>query len=503
MRPATIEERVRDFVEAERSQVPVPRAVASRILHAVEVSRPSPRRPRRAYLQVAAAVAALLLLGIGIGWMRTTSMTASTQSGTWSSVSTMAIQRANHTATLLPNGKVLVVGGRGLLSMPSPWGQPASAIASAELYDPKTRRWSSAGSLSVPRFGHTATLLSNGKVLVAGGNSAVPNSSYPSGAGSLSSAELYDPQTNSWSLAASMRNARAFHTATLLGDGRVLVAGGLVVAGGGQSSTEYPGSVLASAELYDPVADTWTPTTPMPLAATSQSATLLFDHRALVIGGVDRFLDYPIGSSPPIGVRAAELFDPSTNSWSLAPSMSHERISPSITLLPNHQVLVVGDNGPNENTAEIFDPAAEQWSPAPKPAADRAGHVAALLHSGAVLVAGGLGETSAELFDWRRNDWTSAGTLNLIRSGATATVLGDGKVLVAGGFGSGAIAWAGAELYDPQGRNVAGITRPRSQVLPGTLAMLVAATAILLALGLWLLGRRRMSQSQTGVTWID
>src|ERR1700719_593630 len=95
MRPATIEERVRDFVEAERSQVPVPRALASRILHAVEVSRPSPRRPRRAYLQVAAAVAALLLLGIGIGWMRTTSMTASTQSGPWSSIHALPLGTAS------------------------------------------------------------------------------------------------------------------------------------------------------------------------------------------------------------------------------------------------------------------------------------------------------------------------------------------------------------------------------------------------------------------------
>jgi trimeric autotransporter adhesin len=329
----------------------------------------------------------------------------------------------------------------------------------------------------------------------------VPNASFPDGAGALSSAELYDPQTNTWSLAASMPTARSFHTATLLADGRVLVAGGALVAA--ESSTGYPGIVLASAELYDPASNTWTAATPMPSAAMNQSATLLSDHRVLVIGGVDRFLDIPPGAAPTMGVRAAELYEPATNSWSLAPSMGHERISPSITRLPNDQVLVVGDNGINENTAEIFDPAAEQWSPAPKPAVGRAGHVAVLLHSGAVLVAGGLGETSAELFDWRRNDWTSAGTLSLIRSGATATVLGTGEVLVAGGFGSGRTAWAGAELYDPQGRSAVGITRPRSQALPGTLALLVPAAAIALALGLWLLGRRRTSQSQTGVIWID
>src|ERR1700730_7846194 len=178
MRPATIEERVRDFVEDERSQVPVPRAVASRILHAVEVSRPSPRRPRLAHLQVAAAVAALLLLGIGIGWMRTTSMTASTLFGNWSTVTGMAVPRAYQTATLLPNGKVLVVGGRGLLAVSAPWEQARNAISSAELYDPTTRRWSSAGTLSTPRFGHTATLLTNGKVFVVGGNSTLPSAEF-------------------------------------------------------------------------------------------------------------------------------------------------------------------------------------------------------------------------------------------------------------------------------------------------------------------------------------
>jgi len=501
MRPATIEERVRDYIEAEQARIPVPAVMASRMLHAVEVSRPGPRRPRLDFMRVAAAAAALLLLGVGIGWMRTTQMTASTQIGTWSTVSSMAVPRAYQTATLLPNGKVLVVGGRGLLSMPSAWGQPGSAIASAELYDPKTGRWSSAGSLSVPRFAHTATLLSNGRVLIVGGNSAVPNASFPDGAGALSSAELYDPRTNTWSLAASMPSARSFHTATLLADGRVLVAGGALVDA--ESSTDYPGSVLASAELYDPASNTWTAAEPMPFAAMNQSAALLSDHRVLVIGGVDRFLDVPPGTVPTIGVRTAQIYEPATNSWSSAPSMSHERISPSITLLPNDQVLVVGDHGINENTAEIFDPAAEQWSPVPPPAVGRAGHVAVLLHSGAVLVAGGLGETGAELFDWRRHDWTSAGSLALIRSGATATVLGTGQVLVAGGFGSGRSALAGAELYDPQGRTAVGLTRPRLQELPGTFALLIAAAAIVLPLGLWLVGRRRTSQSQTGAIWID
>jgi hypothetical protein len=385
-----------------------------------------------------------------------------------------------------------------LLAISAPWQRPGSAISSAELYDPKTRRWSSAGTLSAPRFGHTATRLANGKVLVVGGNSILPNASFPIGVDSLSSAELYDPQTNSWSLAASMRTARASHTATLLADGRVLVAGGIA------ASAADPGTALPTVELYDPAANAWTAAAPMPSARWSQSATLLSDHRVLVIGGIDRMWDLGIGSVASTGLNTAEFFDPATGSWSPAPSMRYPRISPSSSLLPNGRLLVVGDNGVNEQTAEIYDPAVEQWSAGPKPAAGRAGHVAALLHSGAVLIAGGLVDKSAELFDWHRNIWASAGSLAVTRSGATATVLANGQVLVAGGFGSGSNAWAGAELYDPQGSHWVGITRTRSApVLLSGAALLLAVIAVPLALGLWLLGRRRARQSQAGEIWVD
>ncbi len=494
MRPATVEERVRDYVDAERARVPVPAAMASRILHAVEVSRPAPHRPRLAVMRVATAVAAVLLLGTGIAWMRTAQMTASTVNGSWSSAASMAVPRAYHTATLLPNGKVLVVGGRGRVALSAPWQRAGGAITSAELYDPQTHRWSSAGALNSPRFAHTATLLANGKVLVVGGSPTLPNASLPSGVDFLSSAELYDPQTNSWSLAASMRAARSYQTATLLADGRVLVSGGIA------ASSAESGKALASTELYDPAANTWTVAAPMRSERWNHSATLLSDHRVLVVGGMDRSMDFPTGTAPSTGVRTAELFDPATDAWSPAPSMRYTRISPTSTLLPNGSLMVVGDNGVNEQTAEIFDPATDGWSVSPNPAAGRAGHIAVLLHGGSVLVAGGLADSSAELFDWRRNSWASAGSLAVIRSGATATVLQSGEVLVAGGFGSGSNAWASAELYDPQGRNGVGSTPARSAVPVGAVIPLVAAAAIVLAVGLWLLERRR---ARAGVVWLD
>ena len=137
--------------------------------------------------------------------------------------------RYGHTATLLPNGKVLVAGGRS---------SNASPLASAELYDQATGKWRTTGSLANARSGHTATLLPNGKVLVAGGCAG------------LASAELYEPASGTWTATGSLANVREFHTATLLSNGKVLVAGGL----------DTNGHALAGAELYDPMSGTWTAT---------------------------------------------------------------------------------------------------------------------------------------------------------------------------------------------------------------------------------------------------
>src|ERR1700736_2212304 len=159
--------------------------------------------------------------------------------GTWSEAASLATGREEHTATLLSSGRVLIAGGtdgRG------------KVLASAELYDPVRNRWTSAGSMGGTRIDHPAPLLPSGKVLVAGGRVL------PFPAPSLASAELYDPATNAWTIAAPMIESRTRHTATLLPDGRVLVVGGLTVTfrDGGLFPSEPTG-----AEIYDPKTDHW------------------------------------------------------------------------------------------------------------------------------------------------------------------------------------------------------------------------------------------------------
>jgi N-acetylneuraminic acid mutarotase len=344
--------------------------------------------------------------------------------GPWSSAANMATARYAHTATLLPNGTVLVAGGNDGTS-------GTSAVASAELYDPATNTWSAPGSMATARFGHSATLLPNGKVLVAGGFD---------GTSAVASAELYDPATNTWSVAGSMATARSYQTATLLPNGEVLVAGG-------QDVTNSP---LASAELYDPGTSSWSSAGNMSDARDSGTATLLGNgfgnEQVLVAGGYD-------GISV---VRSAELYDPATNTWSPTGSMAHDRDVHTATLLGNGKVLVAGgaNNSPGQrdDSAELYDPATKTWSAAASMPIVRADHTATLLGNGQVLVAGGEDVSSvlapAELYDPATNTWSSAGSMAVAHDAPTATLLGNGRVLVTGGRGGvGFTALSSAELY--------------------------------------------------------
>ena len=180
-------------------------------------------------------------------------------------IGSMSTSRQWHTATLLANGKVLVTGGQG---------DSGNSLTSVQLYDPASGLWSTTGSLANARCSHTATLLGNGKVLVAGG--LVNNSSF------LSSAELYDPATGGWSTTGSMATASAGHTASLLKNGKVLIAGGVEAWLDG-GDMDY----LTSAELYDSTTGLWITTGSMAIDRAGHTATLLNNGKVLVAGGAD------------------------------------------------------------------------------------------------------------------------------------------------------------------------------------------------------------------------
>ena len=247
--------------------------------------------------------------------------------GTFTPTGSMGTARCDYTATLLPNGKVLVSGGEGSNGIP---------LSSAELYDPGTGTFSSTGSMGIPREDHTATLLPNGKVLVVGGW-------YLSGTDTCrqKSAELYDPATGTFTATGAMGTARCLHTATLLPNGKVLVAGGKDLVD------------INSAELYDPGTGTFSDTGSMATPRDGHTATLLPIGMVLVVaGGKD------IGPNGSI-LNSAELYDPGTGTFTPAGAMGTARYSHTATLLPNGKLLVAGGMGSNNNqlsSAELYGP---------------------------------------------------------------------------------------------------------------------------------------------------
>ena len=344
------------------------------------------------------------------------------QGGTWTETGSLNAARGVHTATLLPNGKVLVAGGFDTIDV---------VLASAELYDPATGIWMTTGSLATARFDHTATLLPNGKVLVAGG--------VDSNLDILASAELYDPASGTWTATGSLAAARYWHTATLLPNGKVLVAGGYDSI-----------NVFASAELYDPASGTWTATGSLANGRWLHTATLLPNGKVLVAGGFDTSLNT---------LANAELYDPASGTSSETGSLNTARRLHTATLLPKGMVLVAGgrfDFNPYDlASAELYDPASGTWTTTGSLATRRHVHTATLLPSGMVLVAGGDGDSvlvSAELYDPASGTWTATGSLNTARRYHTGTLLQNGMVLVAGGFSFDIFsALASAELYVSDG----------------------------------------------------
>ncbi|AUX48517.1 uncharacterized protein SOCE26_100550 [Sorangium cellulosum] len=336
--------------------------------------------------------------------------------GSWLPLAPMQTAHAEHTATLLKGGQVLVAGGLG-----------HGVIENAEVFDPTSSTWLPLERLHVARKWHTATLLDDKRVLVAGGF----NDEGKSEITDLVSAEVFDPGSNAWQPVGSMSVARAEQTATLLDDGRVLVAGGTVH--GADRTTQ-----TASAEVFDPASGAWQPVEDMHADRTLHTATRMNNRRVLVAGGLRREL----GAGNVVlteHLASVEAFDPDTGSWDPVAPMSVARAFPTATLLRDGRVLLAGGFNDEGATAsvEVFDSDTDSWRSLEPMITARSRHAATLLNDGRVLVAGGYNAAgvidSAEVLDPDSGRWLPVASLRAARVWHSMTLLPDGIVLAVGG----------------------------------------------------------------------
>jgi hypothetical protein len=339
-----------------------------------------------------------------------------TRVGTVAPAASMLEPRSGHSATLLPDGKVLIVGGMR---------RNQDFYKSAELFDPATGKFKQTGEMNERRVGHIAVLLRSGKVLVAGGWVGI---------GGTDSAELYDPATGKFTVIAKMTTRRGRPSATLLNNGDVLIAGG----------EEEDNKSLASAEIFRVKTLSFQRTGSMHQARISHTATLLKDGRVLIAGGYGDRVE-----------ADAELYDPKTGTFAQTASLVVARCKHTAGLLPDGRVLIAGGsdsrgwNG-NLSSAEIYDPLTGKFAPA-SPLNDsrfKLPDEAVQLASGNLLIAGGSKEV--EVFDPAQGKFlVAAGEMNDARHFMSETRLKDGSVLLAGGYPNNDQATAQAWIYRP------------------------------------------------------
>ncbi|MFD3523520.1 Kelch repeat-containing protein [Streptomyces sp. NPDC058653] len=327
------------------------------------------------------------------------------RAGVWRTATPLPEPRRMHSTTALADGRVLVAGGYGSSGFPVP------ALDTAVVYDPVERSWSQTGPMHGGRYGHSATPLPDGRVLVAGGSAARSSDSERA----LLSAEIFDPESGAWTPTGPMDDARSFHPAVPLPDGGVLVAGGWVVTGRG-----WPGGAgLAGCERYSPATGRWTSTGALTTPRTGHRLTALTDGTVLATGGGDP--DGGVQGRPdPYSRATAERFDPVAGVWSRTADMPFGTAMHHAVLLPTGEVMVVGGtNGAlgeaGLRAAARYHPGVGAWTRERGMAVGRVDFAATLLADGRVLVAGGAERTGPATRAGGYHQLTSTSELFLLR----------------------------------------------------------------------------------------
>jgi hypothetical protein len=358
--------------------------------------------------------------------------------------------RDTFTATVLQSGKVLIVGGTG---------SGLSIVGTCELYDPATGTFSATGNLNVPRFNHTATLLNSGLVLIAGGE--VSNGS--GGFTESAIAELYDPNAGTFSLTGSLNQARKNHTATLLGSGAVLIAGGNGLNGD-----------VATAELYSSTTNSFSTTGNLNTPRDMHTATLLNDGTVLLAGG-----EPDAGSS---ALASAEIYSATTGLFTTTGPLNTASVNHTATLLNSGQVLIAGGSPLAFSgalaRAELYNPSTHLFTNSGNLTTPRSSFTATLLSTGDVLFVGGANNSSqvldtGELYDPTAGAFSLAGNLNVGRVFHSAATLNNGLVLFAGGLDAESLNLNSAETYQSTTTELPPVTM---QITPAVVNMVIGGT---------------------------
>jgi N-acetylneuraminic acid mutarotase len=342
----------------------------------------------------------LILCLISCGGSNELSAEQKAQQLRWCASPPMLTARYQATATKMLDGRILLVGGRGV---------GALHLDSAEIFDPTTNSWMPAGTLNEARYYHTATLLMDGRILIAGGINAE---------GVLASVEVFDPKTTLWKVVGRLHNARREHTAFLSNTGKVYVIGG-----------GAPYQPQSSVESFDPLSETWSFASSLPAGQANATSISLNGNYLYNIGGYQDDL----ATGPQFYV-----FDPMNGTWEIGPTMQFAREYFSANIL-NNSIIVVGgySDGSVLDTIENFDLSLPYWTTVGKLKTPTWGHLSFVIGGAGILIVGGVG---SDMNPKARTEFIQPGKPSILtnaisveRYGFFMTALDDGRVLIGGG----------------------------------------------------------------------